>query len=453
MISDGFGMTSEAMAREFMRHGNDPTTDWASIMDTMLVGTSRTRSSNSLVTDSGAGATAFSCGSKSYNGGIGITSDKKPCGTVLEAAKAKGYKTGLISTARITHATPAAFAAHVINRDMEDLIALQEIGNNTISHSVDLMFGGGRCQFLPKSHDEGCRSDEVDVWDLAKRAGYTRLASRSTLDSSDPSDISLPVLGLFAHGHMSYEIDRDPKEQPSLTEMTTKALDILDHNSDDGPGFFIMIEGARIDMAGHDNDPATHLRDILQYWETVSAVRKFVDSHPDTTLVSTSDHETGGLTLGIDPMYEWHPEVLAPVKKSAELICSEMKGMASDRLRDHVVNTVLPGYLGIDDAGDGEVMNVLTAASSNSKLCRRMVGQTVSARAHIGWTTGGHTGADVGLYAYGVGASDLRGCYENTQIGAFLAKYLDVKMGSITRSLVNEVTEQRGFSHGSSDNV
>ncbi|KAJ1952214.1 vacuolar alkaline phosphatase, partial [Linderina pennispora] len=372
MISDGFGMTSEAMAREFMRYGNEDTMNWASIMDTMLVGTSRTRSSNSLVTDSGAGATAFSCGTKSYNGGIGITSDKKPCGTVLEAAKSKGYRTGLVSTARITHATPAAFAAHVANRGMEDLIALQEIGNNTISHSVDLMFGGGRCQFLPKSHDDGCRSDETDVLELAKRAGYTRLADRAAFDSLDTGSVRLPVLGLFAESHMSFEIDRDGKEQPSLAEMTTKALEILDRNSQDGPGFFIMIEGARIDMAGHDNDPATHLRDILQYWEAVAAVRKFVDSHPDTLLVSTSDHETGGLTLGIDPQYEWHPEVLAPVRKSAELICSEMKRMSSDKLRDHVVNSVLPNYLGISDAGNGEVLNILSAATSPTKLCKRM---------------------------------------------------------------------------------
>ncbi|KAI8320653.1 alkaline phosphatase-like protein [Martensiomyces pterosporus] len=447
MISDGFGVASETMARAFVQQAVKVAPEWSSALDNMLVGTTRTRSSNTLVTDSAAGATAFSCAKKSFNGAIGITSDKRPCGTVLEAAKAKGYSTGLVTTARITHATPAAFAAHAVDRNMEDLIAQQEIGNNSIGHAVDLMFGGGRCFFLPKSHKDGCRSDDLNVWDMARTNGYSTLNQRKEFDSLSPS-AKLPILGLFASGHMSFEIDRNPDLEPTLAEMTLRALDILhasvNRTSGSHPGFFLMVEGARIDMAGHDNDPATHLHDIVEYWKAVEAVAKFVDDHPDTTLVSTSDHETGGLTLGIDPDYAWYPDVLANVKSSAEAICSALHRMPAENQRSYITSTVLPQLLGIANYSDADVSMILGGLGGDSKSCKRAVGHTVSLRARIGWTTGGHTGTDVGLYAYGPGAAGLRGSHENTQVGAFLARYLGVDLDSVTQVLSHEQTEQQG---------
>ncbi|KAJ2460150.1 vacuolar alkaline phosphatase, partial [Coemansia sp. RSA 2322] len=313
------------MARGYTQQMDKKPYEWLSSLDKLYVGTSRTKSSDSLVTDSAAGATVFSCGKKSYNGAIGVTPDEKPCGTVLEAAKAKGYTTALVSTARITHATPAAFASHVVHRDMEGLIAQHLVGNNTINNKVDLMFGGGSCFFQPNTTKGSCRTDALDIWSLARQHGYSTLESRAAFDALKPA-IRLPLLGLFTPSHMSYELDRNPAKEPSLTEMTLKALEIL-HSSTKASrqGFFIMIEGARIDMAGHDNDPAAHLHDIAQYWETVAAVRKFIDRHPDTAMVGTSDHETGGLALGVDPDYVWYPKYLQPVKKSAEVICAEIQ--------------------------------------------------------------------------------------------------------------------------------
>ncbi|KAJ1956788.1 vacuolar alkaline phosphatase, partial [Dipsacomyces acuminosporus] len=303
MVSDGFGIASETMARGYVQQMERKDYQWMSNLDELLVGTSRTKSTNSLVTDSAAGATAFSCAKKSYNGAIGVDNDEKPCGTVLEAAKLKGYTTALVTTSRITHATPASFASHVVDRDMETLIAQQLVGNNVLKHKVDLMFGGGICFFQPNTTKGSCRTDTQDVWALAKKGGYSAFSDRASFDALK-SNAKLPALGLFTSGHMSYNIDRDPKVEPSLSEMATKALDILYENTKDSKeGFFIMIEGARIDMAGHDNDPASHLHDILQYWKTVDAVRKFIDRHPDTTMISTSDHETGGLALAVDPDY------------------------------------------------------------------------------------------------------------------------------------------------------
>ncbi|KAJ2705952.1 vacuolar alkaline phosphatase [Coemansia sp. IMI 203386] len=473
MISDGFGIASEGLARAYVQTHSSRDIRWGSMLDSMLVGTTRTRSSNTLVTDSAAGATAFSCAKKTFNGGIATTDDNMPCGTVLEAAKHKGYTTGLVTTARISHATPAAFAAHAVDRDMEELIAQQLIGaglNGTAAAgmgaaSVDLMFGGGRCFFLPQSSHNGCRSDELDLWQMAQDRGFHTLSSRKQFDDllkphEPPSNshTQLPILGLFSRNHMAYEIDRNPKDQPALSEMTAKALEILNTatnvttagETSTSPGFFVMIEGARIDMAGHDNDPAAHLHDIIEYWKTVAVVRDFIDRNPDTLLVSTSDHETGGLTLGVDPEYLWYPETLHPVRKSAEVICSELhhaEDLSSDQaiLETHIRDIVLPTYLGISNFTAAEVSDISSAATEGTKACKRGVGRVVSNRAHVGWTTGGHTGADVGLYAYGKDSSQLRGSMDNTHVGEFLANYLSVDLDAATKSLVHVPTVQRGF--------
>ncbi|KAJ2020393.1 vacuolar alkaline phosphatase [Coemansia sp. RSA 376] len=466
MVSDGFGIAGETMARGYVQTTNNYPLEWSSILDELLVGTSRTRSSDSLITDSAAGATAFSCAQKTYNGAIGVSHDRKPCGTVLEAAKQAGYLTGLVSTARITHATPGSFAAHVVHRDMEDLIAQHMISYNsslTPAPTVDLMFGGGSCFFAPETPNPAagnpktsCRSDQLDLWQFAQtKYRYSTISTRKQFDDLNAADKKLPMLGLFTDSHMAYEIDRDPAEEPSLTEMTQKALDML-HTASTvthgngtacAPGFFIMIEGARIDMAAHDNDPASHLHDIIEYWNAVAAVRKFIDTHPDTLMIGTSDHETGGLTIGYDPEYVWYPNVLTPVKNSAEVICSQIRPLSKDhkKLLIAVTTKVLPKQLGITNATHEEINNIVDGAGGSAKACKHAVGHVVSDRARLGWTTGGHTGVDVGLYAYGAGSSTIRGNKDNTYVGQLLADFLDVKPESITPLLANQKTVQEGF--------
>ncbi|KAJ1946076.1 vacuolar alkaline phosphatase [Kickxella alabastrina] len=445
MVSDGFGSASESMARGYVQQMDNKPYEWLSALDKLYVGLSRTKSADTLVTDSAAGATVFSCGKKTYNGAIGVTSDEKPCGTVLEAAKDAGYTTALVVTSRITHATPAAFAAHVVDRGMEELIAQQLVGNNTLGNKVDLMFGGGKCFFQPNSTPGSCRSDSMDVWTLAKDSGYTSVSTRAEFDMLETS-ATLPLIGLFTQGHMAYNIDRNPTVEPSLTEMAMKALNILlEHTRDSPTGFFIMIEGSRIDMAGHDNDPTAHLHDIIEYWETVTAVQGFVDRHPNTAMVSTSDHETGGLTLGVDPEYVWHPRHMQGVKKSAEVICAELRQMLPDKRTGFAQKVVIPEYLGITNASNQSVAQIVNGAAKGEVECKHAVGHVVSKLAHLGWSTGGHTGADVGLYAYGKGTESLRGNIENTQVGEFLARYLEVDLDQITRRLENETTTQPGY--------
>lgn len=302
MVSDGMGPHSLSLTRSFRQYIQDRPWGDTLTLDKLLVGQSRTRSSSSLVTDSAAGATAFSCGIKSYNGAISMLDDGTPCGSVMEAAKRAGYTTGLVVTTRITDATPACFASHVQMRSMEDSIAEQLVGEGVLGRSVDLILGGGRCHFLGNSTVDSCRLDDTDVVELARQKGWNYISTRKEFDGLHVGTaVDLPLLGLFAPGDIPYEIDRRTNEDvyPSLEEMTRTALRALsDATKNSEQGFFVMIEGSRIDHAGHANDPAAQVHEVLAYDAAMSAVLQFFDDDDTPGLmVATSDHETGGLAL------------------------------------------------------------------------------------------------------------------------------------------------------------
>lgn len=301
MVSDGMGPATLSLTRSYRQLIEGLDYDDTLTLDKHFWGTSRTRSSNRLVTDSAAGATAFACGKKSYNGAISVLPDFSPCGSVLEAAKRAGYHTGLVVTTDITDATPACFASHVNLREQEDEIALQEIGEGALGRVVDLMLGGGRCHFLPNTTEGSCRLDDIDVARIAQeKHGWTYLDNRAGFDDMWAGEnVSLPTLGLFAGTDVPFEIDRRNMADvyPSLSEMATTALRALElATKDSDQGFFLMIEGSRIDHAGHINDPATQVREVLEYDKTFKAVVDFLESSKiEGMLVATSDHETGGL--------------------------------------------------------------------------------------------------------------------------------------------------------------
>ena len=295
MVSDGMGPASLSLTRSFRQYKYDLPIDDVLVLDHHLIGSSRTRSNSSLVTDSAAGATAFSCGKKSYNGAISVLPDHTPCGTVLEAAKRAGYMTGLVVTTSLTDATPACFASHVNIRTEEDLIAEQEIGEHPLGRVVDLMLGGGRCHFLANTTIGSCRADDLDVIKLAKeKYGWNYIDNRHDFDTLNPGKgiDNLPLLGLFAGYDFPFEIDRRHviDTYPSLEEMTKMALEILEEatrNSDQG--FFLMVEGSRIDHAGHGNDPAAQVHEVLAYDKAFARVAKFLSkSDIDGVLVASS---------------------------------------------------------------------------------------------------------------------------------------------------------------------
>jgi alkaline phosphatase len=303
MVSDGMGPASLSMTRTFRQYTGGLPIDDVLILDRHFIGSSRTRSSSSLVTDSAAGATAFSCGMKSYNGAIAMLPGFTPCGTVLEAAKKAGYMTGLVVTTDITDATPACFASHAYFRLLEDSIAEQEIGEHPLGRVVDLILGGGRCHFLPNSMEGSCRLDDKDIIKLAQeKFGWSYVNDRAGFDSLELGKaVKLPLLGLFAGSDIPFEIDRRSMKDvyPSLDEMAQTALKALDEaTKESDKGFFLMIEGSRIDHAGHGNDPVAQVHEVLAYDKTFSTVVEYLEkSRSDGVVVSTSDHETGGLAV------------------------------------------------------------------------------------------------------------------------------------------------------------
>ncbi|KAJ3399094.1 alkaline phosphatase [Chytriomyces confervae] len=451
MVSDGFGPASQTLARNYATHVSQIQT---LALDSILVGASRTRSSNSFVTDSAAGATAFSCALKSYNGAIGVAPDQSPCGTVLEAAKLAGYLTGHVSTSRVTHATPASFSSHVIDRGMEDEIAVQQIGNYTLGRMADLILGGGSCHFKPQRDgpSSSCRQDNNDLIAAAQSAyGWNYL---DNVNDFRNEALSLPLLGLFTADHMAYEIDRDSAKEPSLTEMAMKALQLLSDNAKkQNRGFFVMIEGSRIDMAAHSNDPASHVREILAYNEAIAAVIDWVDKHPNTVMISVSDHETGGLSVahqrnGSYPVYEWFPSVLVPVKKSTESLGNMIAAFVepfNPPVFQQFIHQIITDQLGITDVTADELAFMQTPNRTTSAYTDYM-GKMVSDRAGLGWATHGHSAVDVNLYAHGYKSAELRGNHENTDIGAFIERTMGINLKSTTAKLLGG--EQKVSSEG-----
>ncbi|RPB01680.1 alkaline phosphatase-like protein [Choiromyces venosus 120613-1] len=435
VIPDGFGPASGTMARNWV-HWNDNSTVGLPI-DEMMIGQVRTRSSDSYVTDSASSATAYSCGIKTFNGGIAVNDDQEPCGTVLEAAKLKGYMTGLIVTSRITHATPASYVAHIYDRDKEANIALQEIGyTHPLGRTVDILLGGGKCYFTPKSTASSCRKDGIDALAIAKTLGYTIIEDRAAFDK----DVKLPYLGLFTQDHMSYEIDRDPKKEPSLTEMAIKGLDDLHKATKESKeGFFVLVEASRIDHAGHANDPTGHLHDILEYNRAMNAMREWIDGHDDspTVLISTADHECGGLTLGYElkgaPDYWFAPEYFAGSKASVEKLSSVWKASTTTDLAGFVRENIFKQY-GVMAPTDAEISRAI-ALRNNTNDFGAFLGQALSARLGVNWSTRGHSGVDVTLYGYGINHEDFAGQRENTEVAGFVAEQLNLELEPITDRL------------------
>ncbi|KAF2236425.1 alkaline phosphatase [Viridothelium virens] len=451
MVSDGMGPTSLSMTRSFRQQQYGLPYGDILVLDDHLIGQSRTRSSSSLVTDSAAGATAFSCGKKSYNGAISILPDFTPCGTVLEAAKKEGYMTGLVVTTRITDATPACFASHVNLRQEEDLIADQLIGNHPLGHTVDLILGGGRCRFLPNTTSASCREDSKDLVEEAKQKGYTYIDNRKDFDSLQTGNgLKLPFLGLFADEDIPYEIDRrfEDDTYPALREMAEtalKALSAATKNSD--KGFFLMIEGSRIDHAGHGNDPAAQVHEVLSYDHAFQSVLSFIEKEQTPSLlVGTSDHETGGLSAARQlhetyPEYLWYPEVLANASHSAHwlahayrdhLAASTSRGDGDKKKLKHYLRKLLKEHMGVHDASSTELSTLI----AQPEIASYVFADIISRRAQIGWSTHGHSAADVNIYASdSVSAKPLVGNHENTEVGKFLRDWLDVDVDAVTKEL------------------
>ncbi|WP_354486055.1 alkaline phosphatase [Paenibacillus sp. PvP094] len=392
LIGDGMG-TAYTSAYRYMK--DDPSTKIMekTVFDHYLVGAQMTYPDDDTqnVTDSASAATAMSAGVKTYNAAIAVDNDHTEVKTVLEQAKENGKSTGLVATSEITHATPAAFGAHDISRKNMDAIAddyYDELING--EHKVDVLLGGGKTNFV---------REDRDLTNEFEKAGYSYVTDRSAL----LMDTNKQILGLFADGGMDKLIDRT-SETPSLAEMTDTAIDRLSSNEN---GFFLMVEGSQIDWAGHDNDIVGAMSEMEDFAAAFEAAIDFAKEDGETLVVATADHSTGGLTLGKDGEYNFFVDPIKAAVRTPDFMAAQIAKGAS-------VEETLKSYLKLELTSE-EIQSVKTAAKdADVTTIDNAIEAIIDNRSFTGWTTGGHTGDDVPVYAYGPASHRFSGLIDNT---------------------------------------
>ncbi|MFC3032521.1 alkaline phosphatase [Pseudoalteromonas fenneropenaei] len=399
MIGDGMGPAYTTAYRYYMDNPATKVVD-PTVFDSILKGMAHTYpDDDTVVTDSAAGATALSTGTKSYNGAIAVDTAKHDLKTMLEIAKEHGKTTALVATSQINHATPASFAAHNVSRRNYNEIANDYIDNKINGKlAVDLMLGGGTDYFI--------REDRNIVAEF-KQAGYQYEDDFAALENIN----SIPGLGLFAPVAFPAAIDANPDR---LEKMTKKALSLL--HKQNNKGFFVMIEGSQIDWCGHANDIACAMHEMHDFANAISVAKDYVDANPDTLLVITADHSTGGLTLGANGEYKWLRDVVKGVKASAPVITKALMN-AED------LAATWPQYSSIP-LTTAYLEQLTKAKVAGEKALNKAIRHIIDAESFTGWTTSGHTAIDVQVFAHGQHANDFVGSQNNTAIAEKLIGYI-----------------------------
>jgi len=237
-------------------------------------GFSKTYSYSNFTTDSGAGGTALACGVKTNNGMIGMGPDSVAVESILELADRNDKSTGIVVACAVTHATPASYIAHQINRGM-----YEEIAADYMKTDIDVFIGGGRKYF----------EDRTDDRNLTTELKAKNYQVAYTLDEVKAVK-SGKLAGLLYDDHNPGM----PERGTMLPDATMAAIDILDNNS---KGFFLMVEGSQIDWAGHDNNSEQVVKEMLDFDQTIGRVLDYAQKNENTLVIITADHETGGLTI------------------------------------------------------------------------------------------------------------------------------------------------------------
>ncbi len=395
LIGDGMGVSYTSAYRYLQDNPSTPVADRTEF-DKYLVGQQMTypEDPQQNVTDSASAATAMSAGVKTYNAAIAVDNDKSEVKTVLEAAKEKGKATGLVATSEITHATPASFGAHDEHRKNMNAIA-DDYYNELVNgkHKIDVLLGGGTSNFV--------RPDRNLTEDF-KKDGFSYVTNKEQL----LNDKNQQVLGLFAPGGLPKMIDRT-EDIPSLADMTTSAIDRLKQDKD---GFFLMIEGSQIDWAGHDNDIVGAMSEMQDFEKAYKAAIEFAKQDKHTLVVATADHSTGGYSIGADGIYNWFGAPIKAAKRTPDFIAAEIaKGADVEQtLKTYIDQNVLT-------LTAQEIQSVKDAAATKKVADIDNAIETIfNKRSHTGWTTGGHTGEDVPVYAFGPYKERFAGQVDNT---------------------------------------
>ncbi|PMC37436.1 alkaline phosphatase [Bacillus sp. UMB0899] len=390
LIGDGMGV-SYTSAYRYLQDSDDSKFADRTELDKYLVGQQMTypEDPEQNVTDSASAATAMSAGIKTYNNAIAVDNDGSDVKTVLEAAKERGKATGLVATSEITHATPASFGAHDHSRQNMNEIA-NDYYDDLIDgeHKVDVLLGGGTDLFVRKDRN---------LTEEFQKDGFSYVTNKDELMNDD----SEQVLGLFAPRGLPKMLDRT-EDTPSLEDMTTSAIDRLNKDKD---GFFLMIEGSQIDWAGHDNDIVSAMSEMDDFEKAFAAAIEFAKKDKHTLVVATADHSTGGYSIGANGIYNWFGEPIKAAKRTPDFMAAEIANGAD-------VEETLKQYIDLELTSE-EIQSVKDAGTKATDI-DNAIEKIFDTRSNTGWTTGGHTGEDVPVYAYGPSSERFAGQIDNT---------------------------------------
>lgn len=430
LVSDGMSLGTLTMAERHKRRQEGRGTHWLGLYERPDVRRALmdTASASSPVTDSAAASSAWGCGFKVNNGSINIAPDGRPRTPILRLARDGGKATGLVTTATITHATPAGFAAQVASRNDEEIIAEQylEVG-------VDVLLGGGS-----KFFDPAKREDRRNLFDGFILAGYHVVRDASELRNAPASG---RLLGTFAEGHLPYALDHraDPKlvaGVPTLAEMARIALARL---SKAEQGFMLQIEGARIDHAAHANDVGGLIFDQLAFDEALGVALDFAKGRDDTLVIVTSDHGNanpglngvGGSLSKRDGIYGETQKHFDRIAKFRQTNVWTLAGLGPEstaaQVRDRVHAATMLSL------ADDEIEILRQSLRNEHRDGYRVrntsliaYGQILSNHTSVGWTGVAHTTDFTELAAFGPGSEKIGGLMQNTALNGVVKRALGI---------------------------
>ena len=463
-IGDGFGMNQLALGLAYASEVRGRPLRMSELAEVGSAGYSIPFSYARITTDSAAAATQMATGRRVLTETLSVDPETaEPLPTLLEGAEEHGLATGLVANMRLTHATPAAFAVHAKSRYVpESEIADQLFGEPEIEV---LLGGGGRAMIpegttlgdsvpgLPAGTDGSSnRSDDRNLLAEAAEQGFTLVGDRAGLEAARGAD---RLVGIFAASHLPYVLDRSweglDDSVPTLAEMTEAAVASLEGHE---AGFFLVVEGGRIDYAGHDNDAGAMLAEILDFDEAIGVAFDFARGRDDTLVLVTADHGTGGfsftygpggpgpLPAAVFPDYSAGPEMagtrhLQMLAAQRRSLIEAMPEISSPATPDSVLK-VIEEATGIrltdEEAGDlASQLNEDTLAPrdfSDYYLDAFSIPVALAARklanhTQVVWSTGGHTSEPVLLLGYGPGADGVLGIGENTRVHGIIRRALE----------------------------
>ena len=394
-----------------------------------------TFSATNSVTDSSAAGTALATGAKTYNGAIGMDDNKSVLQSVAERAKKSGKKVGVTTSVSVDHATPAAFYAHQAQRN-----SYYNVGLDLIKANYDFYAGS---DFLDPTNKKGGDGSSESLYTLVDKAGYSvargykdyqKKAKKSDkmilLQPSSATDVSA----------IPYAIDRK-KGDMTLAEITRAGINFL--SKDLSKGFFLMVEGGKIDWACHSNDAATAFNEVVDLDDAIKVAYEFYEQHPDETLiVVTADHETGGIVLGKGP-YTLNLQALKSQKVSESgytRIINNLRKKYKNQVSWEVIKQSLKDNFGFwdsiqlnekqearlkkvyDESFGGQKVDLQKSEYQQDEPLASEAKKILNDIALVGWTSGGHSGGYVPVFAIGAGAELFQGRIDNTEIPVKIAE-------------------------------